>query len=292
MLSRRSLLVGAGAGAVSLAAVAAGLGLRPDGTDVADGVRVRIGEPLPRVTPGPVERGTFTSAARLGEQVDWALLRPPGVDGPLPLVVALHGHGGTTAALLGPEWGLPQFLAQVVADGAAPVAIATASAGKTFYHPRPSGEDAGAMVTDELLPMLLARDDVALRPIGLLGWSMGGYGVLRLAGLLGPGKVAAVVASSPGLYTDPEAAHPNGFRDAAEYERYSVMDLQSQLADIPVRIDIGTEDPFYEVTRTYVAGFPDDADLTVDLTDDFGHEVVYSRRMMPAELRFLADHLR
>lgn len=238
-------------------------------------------------TAGPVVQDTFVSAARGGISTRWALIRPPDVDGPLPLVVALHGHGGSTAGLLSETWDLPGALARaVVDDGVAPFALATVSGGTSFWHPRPWGEDAGAMVLDELLPLLRGRSDVAPGAIGMLGWSMGGYGVLRLAGLLGQQAVAAVVASSPGLYTRARSAHPDGFVDAAEYRRFSVMDAQSDLEGIPVRIDIGTSDPFFDATRVYVDGFPAGADVTAEYGDG-GHEIFFTQRVLPAQLAFL-----
>jgi dienelactone hydrolase len=311
VLSRRSLLR---AGAVGLAGTGLGVGAvaaldavrddggraavpAPDGPDGLDGPSSPDVPPAsdaaaaPNVEPGPVEIGTFVSAARGGVETRWSLTRPPGVRGPLPVVVALHGHGGSTADLLDSDWDLPGALARaVVTDGVAPFALATVTGGSSFWHERPWGEDAGAMVTDELLPMLLARPDVLVAPVGLIGWSMGGYGVLRLAGLLGPNRVAAVVASSPGLYTDPATAHPDGFVDEAEYRRFSVMDDQADLAGIPVRIDIGTSDPFHDATRAYVDGFPPDADLVAEFGDG-GHELVFSQRVLPAELAFLGEHV-
>lgn len=239
---------------------------------------------VPDVRPGPVETGTFVSADRLGLSVPWSIIRPPHVHGPLPVVVALHGHGGSTAQLVS-QWGVPQFLAAAVAAGTPPFAIATVNGGVSFWHPRPWGEDAGAMVIDELLP-LVARHGLPTRRIGLLGWSMGGYGALRLAGLLGADRVAAVCAGSPGLYTDPAQAHPDGFVDAAEYERFSIMDDQRQLAGIPVRVDVGTEDPFYAAVRSYLDGFPPTADLTVT-TAAAGHEVDFSLGMLASDLAWL-----
>jgi S-formylglutathione hydrolase FrmB len=141
------------------------------------------------------------------------------------------------------------------------------------------------MVTDELLPMLQQRGFDTTR-IGLLGWSMGGYGVLRLAGLRGRDATAAVVATSPALWSDPDDASTTGFADAEEYEKYSVFHDQDQLAGIPVRIDIGTGDPFYRDVQDYVAGFPDDADVTSTF-EPGGHTPGYWRRMLPAQLDFL-----
>lgn len=285
-LSRRTILL-SGAAAISGAA-AVGVGLSFDRAGPTEDLGVAI-------TPGPVVQGSFTSAARgrggRGVATQWALIRPPDIDGPLPVVVALHGHGGSSAALTGEPWDLPSALAEaVVRDGIAPFALVTVSGGSSFWHERPSGEDAGAMVTEELLPMLLARPDVTDDRIGLLGWSMGGYGVLHLGAILGPERVAAICASSPGLYEDPDLAHPDGFRNAAEYQRFSVMEAQSDLAGIPLRIDIGTEDPFYAATRAYVDGFPRSAEVSATFGAG-GHEIDYSKRMLPAELAFLAAHV-
>jgi len=284
-IGRRTLLT-AGIAGVAGVGLGVGTGLSLDALSSADG-----DDDLSAVQPGPVVRDTFVSAARGGLATRWSLIRPPDVVGPLPLVVALHGHGGSTEALLAEPWALPGALARAVAaDGVAPFAVATVSGGKTFWHERPWGEDAGAMVIDELLPMLLARDDVLVEPIGMLGWSMGGYGVLRLAALLGPNRVAAVVASSPGLYDEPARAHPNGFVDEAEYERFSVMDRQRDLAGIPVRVDIGTEDRFYPATRRYVDGFAAHADVESHYSEG-GHEIGYTRRVMPDELAWLGERV-
>jgi predicted esterase len=247
---------------------------------------------VPDIDPGPVVLGELTSRRMMGQRERWAVARPPGASGLLPLVVALHGHGGGVARLMGPELDLPRYLAAAVADGVPPFAIAVVNGGNGFWHERPSGEDSGAMVVDELLPLLAGRADLQVRTdrIGLLGWSMGGFGVLHLAPVLGADRVAAVCASSPGLYTDPAAAHPDGFADPAEYEHFSVMDRQGDLDGIPVRIACGTRDYFYDATRTYVEGFADDADLTVAFGPG-AHELAFTRRSMPDDLAFVADHL-
>ena len=247
---------------------------------------------VPDVAAGPVERGTFVSERRLGTSVDWTLTRPPAAAGVLPVVVALHGGGGDAARLVGPDYGLPQFLAAAVADGAPPYAIATVDGGTSYWHAQPDGEDAGAMVVDELLP-LLAERGVATGPtdrIGLLGWSMGGYGVLHLGGLLGAERVSAVCAVSPALWTDPDDASRSGFADAAEYDDFRVTGRQADLSGIAVRIDCGTGDPFYFGVRDYVEGFPAEVDLATTW-EPGGHDTGYRRRMLPAELAFLGEHV-
>ncbi|MDO9454487.1 esterase family protein [Nocardioides sp.] len=282
MLTRRTLLVG---GLVGVAASGCGV----------DTVPVSQLPPTPDVAPGPVVLGEFTSRRRLGARVRWGVTRPPGVDGPLPLVVALHGHGGGVAQLFGPDLALPRYVAAAVAGGIPPFALAVVNGGNGFWHERPTGEDGGAMVVEEFLPLLAGSADADVRAgaadrIGLLGWSMGGYGVLHLAPVLGADRVAAVCASSPGLYTDPTQAHPDGFADPAEYERFSVMDRQADLSGIPVRVACGTRDYFFDAVETYVEGFPDDADLEVAFGDG-AHELAFTRRSLPEDLGFVASRL-
>ncbi|MFT4287586.1 alpha/beta hydrolase [Nocardioides sp.] len=219
----------------------------------------------------------LTSTAR-GRKVAWSLIRPPG-DGVFTAVIALHGLGQdhTITRSLGAGRLIPERHR---------FAIAAPDGGTSYWHPH-RGEDAGAMVTDELLPRLA---DLGLRTdrIGLLGWSMGGYGALRLAGLLGPGRVAAVAAVSPALWVDGADASASGFDDAAEYARYSVLGRQHDLAGIPIRIDCGADDPFAAAVRTYRAGF---ATAPAGRFSPGGHDRDYWRRVLPGELRWLGSRL-
>ncbi|WGL50960.1 alpha/beta hydrolase-fold protein [Nocardioides sp. BP30] len=290
MLSRRTLLTAPLAVGVGGAAVFAGVqeGVLPGrarmhralGWTGADGT-------IPDVAPGPIISGSFVSAARGGVRTGWSLIRPPRVAGKLPLVVTLHGRGGDHRTFVH-ELGGPQFLAQAVSRGVAPYAIASVDGGESYWHPH-HGQDAGAMVTEELLP-LLAEHDVETRTLGFHGWSMGGYGALRLAGLLGSRRVRGVAVASPALWVDASGVSPAGFSSAAEYDRYSVFDRQSDLAGIPVRVDIGREDPFYVAVRRYVAGFPASAHVRSTF-EEGAHEAGYWRRMLPAELAFLGSTL-
>ena len=288
MLTRRALLLGS---TTTLAVGAAG------GVGVQQGVlpgrpwlQAHLGlngeaGTVPDVEPGPVERGTFVSRARLGAPTRWALVRPPDVTGPLPLVIALHAYGHDIENLLGPGFGLPQHLAAAVAAGAPPFQLAMADGGRTYWHERPDGEDAGAMVVDELVP-LLQRRGVPTERFGLIGWSMGGFGTLHLAGQLGSARVPAAVATSAALWTDADDAPPRAFDDEAEWEAFTPFGRQEDLDGIRLRLDCGTGDPFYRAVEEYAEGFPADADLTVTF-EPGGHTAGYWRRMLPAQLAFL-----
>ncbi|HET7430609.1 MAG TPA: alpha/beta hydrolase-fold protein [Nocardioides sp.] len=288
-VTRRSLLLGGAGAAAGVLALGAGLeeGWLPGRTRLRhalglDGPAGRI----PDVTRGPSVSGSFTSAARLGAETGWSVLYPGPPVEPLPVVVALHGLGGDHRTWVD-ELGVDRFLTAAVAAGLPPFAVATVDGGTTYWHPRPSGEDAGAMVVDELLP-LLRRHELDTGRLGFLGYSMGGYGALRLAPIVGARRVRAVGAMSPALWTDPASASRSGFADAAEYQRYSVLGHQADLDGIRVRISCGRDDPFYAADRAYVAGFRQPV-----TTDDGpgGHDPAYWTRVLPGQLASLGRAL-
>ena len=275
MLSRRGFLVG-GAALTGVAAAGVAVAGAHDGP---------VSEPPPDVTPASVDRGSFVSRHRPGVDTNWVVLRPPGAPAVLPVVVALHGLRQDAETVVGSSLYVDRYLTAAVADGVPPFAVVAVDGGTSYWHRRPDGEDTGAMVVDELLP-LIAEQGLDVSRIGLLGWSMGGYGALRLAGLLGPDRVGAVVASSPAIWQDGGDASSSGFVDAAEYAEYSVLGHQDDLAGIPVRVDVGTGDPFYRAVQDYVDGFADDAEVTSTFRPG-AHDAAYWRRMLPAQLRFL-----
>jgi dienelactone hydrolase len=288
-ITRRGLLLGAG----GTAAVVAAAGLAVDEGWLPGEYRLRrlLGQTgpagrIPDVAPGRVVSGSFVSRDRLGVRVGWSVIYPGPRPERLPVMVSLHGlHGDHTTAIT--DLGLDRFLPAAVGAGVPPFAIATVDGGNTYWHQRPSGEDAGAMVLDELLPRL-ADQRLDIGRLAFQGWSMGGYGALRLAALEGASRVRAVAAFSPALWTDPHDASASGFADAAEYLEYSVLGHQRDLDGIAVRVDCGREDPFYPADRAYVDGF----DRPVTATFQAGaHDAAYWTRMVPAQLAFVGRRL-
>jgi predicted esterase len=291
--SRRAVLLAAGVGTVGAVGVGLGIeqGVIPGRPAIQSGLGLN-GEPgrVPDVRPGRLVSGSFVSQARGGVRTGWAVARPPtAADGELPVLVVLHGLGADHRSAMGSRLGLDRFLAAGVRAGLPAYAIASVDGGTSYWHRRPDGEDAGRMVLEEFLP-LLAQQGLSTARIGLLGWSMGGYAALRLGALLGPKRCAVIVAESPALWTDGADASRSGFRNAAEYAEFSVFGHQDELADIPVRIDCGTGDPFYRATQSYVDGFPPRASIKVGFQRG-AHDLAYWRRMVPAQLRFVGRHL-
>lgn len=287
--TRRGLLTGAGLLAVGTGVGGFGVreGVLPGRTWLEGRFGDRVDGPVPDVAAGRVVEGSFVSGARRGVRCGWAVAYPPGRarDGDLPVAVVLHGKHGNHAKVFDHDYlALDKFLAVAVAESGTPFALASVDGGNSYWHARDSGEDAGAMVHDELLP-LLARHGLRTDRVGLMGWSMGGFGALSLAGRWGADRVAAVVAESPALFRSYQDATPGAYDDPADYASVTVFGRQDELAGIPLRIDCGTADPFLDATRAYVESFPT---RPAGVFSEGGHDVGYWRSMAPAQLRFLA----
>lgn len=239
----------------------------------------------PPLSPAPTfVSGSFVSAARGGIATNWAIARPPGQTAPLRPVIALHGKGGSAAQVM--AGGVEQGLAEAVDAGLPPFAVVAVDGGGSYWHSRASGEDSGAMVLDELIPMLGVQG-LDVSRVGFLGWSMGGYGALLLGARLGAPRTAAICAVSPALWTAAGAAAPGAFDDAADYAANSVWDLPG-LASIPIRIDCGDSDPFYSATRQFIAQLPNPP---AGGFSPGGHDAAFWSSQLPAELTWMAPLL-
>lgn len=141
------------------------------------------------------------------------------------------------------------------------------------------------MITSEFLPLLASRG-LRVDRIGLLGWSMGGYGALLYAVTAGRGRVAATVAASPALWLDSEDAARGAFDDAADFREHSVFGRS--FGDVAVRIDCGRDDPFADAVRELRSELEPTPAGGLQAGD---HTAGYWRRMLPEQLAFLDEHL-
>ena len=144
------------------------------------------------------------------------------------------------------------------------------------------------MVVDELLPRA-RRHGVTTDRIGLLGWSMGGYGALRLGGPTSARSgSAAVVAVSPALWTRPRRRATRRVRRRGGVRAVLRSSAeQDDLAGIPVRVDCGTGDPFYRDGRGVRRRLPRRRRPHQHVRAGRATTAAYWRRMLPAELEFL-----
>ncbi|WP_020580211.1 alpha/beta hydrolase [Actinopolymorpha alba] len=289
--SRRSFLT---AGAGILAAGAAGVGLVESRLlpgrvtlHTALGLTGPDGS-VPRTQPGPRVTRKFTSPARQGQQVTWSASYPPGseTNARLPVVLALHGRDADHRFAFD-DLGLDRFVAAAVAEWPTPFVVVSVDGGAaSFWHRRKNGDDPQSMILTELLPRLADRG-LRTEKIGLIGWSMGGFGALLLAQRR-PDRVAAVAAVSPALWQEYADVRPGAFDSRTDFEANNVYADQAALRGIRVRVDCGRDDPFAPATRAFVEG------LHPRPTGGFqpgAHTGGYWRRMVPDQLAFLAWNL-
>lgn len=237
-----------------------------------------------RHAPGELVDGSFASSAMEGVEVGWSISYPPGHEpgDRLPVVVTLHGRGEDHTAAFS-RLRLDHVLAGVVAAGVRPFAVASVDGSDHgYWHRRSDGTDAGAMVVDEFVPMLRRRGLDTTR-LGLHGWSMGGYGAMLLAGK-DRLPVRAVAVASPALFTSAGSTPQGAFDSAADFDAHDVYAHPEWLDGVPLRLDCGRSDPFYEASRAFAG---DLAHRPAGGFEAGAHTAAYWRAVAPAELRFL-----
>ncbi|MBO0825050.1 MAG: hypothetical protein J2P27_14545 [Actinobacteria bacterium] len=245
---------------------------------------------VPRVAAGPVLTSSFASRFRRRE-VEMVIMRPPGADGPLPVALVLHGAGGNARTAI--SLGYPQYLA-VAASGSSATRFAAVSVdggGSSYWHRRDDRDDPQAMLIQEVLPRL-GRQGYLTSKIGLIGWSMGGYGALLLASSLPPTRVAAVAASSPAIFPSYAAAisaNRGSFDSPADFAANDISSPPrlAALKRIPCRIDCGSSDPFAAQSAAFRRGLGN----PVGAVSAGCHDQAFWRRALPAELGFLGEHI-
>lgn len=204
----------------------------------------------------------------------------------MPVVIALHGFGGDADWMM--DLGFPALLDAVVRDGARPFGYVTVDGGpRSYYHPRADGTDAGAMVIGELLPKLKSAGFDISR-LGLCGFSMGGFGALRLAATY-RSQVRAAAATAPAVWTRAGDSPPVAFDSADDWRTHGLMADPTVLQGIPLRIDCGLDDPFAPAVRTLRSRL---TPTPAGGMSPGGHTADFVRTHLPAQLRFLADRLR
>jgi enterochelin esterase-like enzyme len=182
------------------------------------------------------------------------------------------------------SFGVEQGLADLVNAGRQPFAVVAVDGGDSYWHRRAGGEDSGAMVLNELIPMLPSKG-LDITRIGFIGWSMGGYGALLLGGQLGPARTAGICAVSPALYQSYTASTIGAFDSYDDWTKNTVFGMQS-LSSIPLRVDCGNDDRFCPAAHQFIA------QLHKQPAGGFtpgGHDEAYWRQQLPSELAWLAS---
>lgn len=247
--------------------------------------------------------GSFVSAFRPGLPTGWSVAMPttalpesaaaePATEqaatgnGQLPVAVFLHGTGSGNGFLFG-ELGAQAVLQRHLRDGGTPFAIASVDGGDSWWHARTDGTDTQSMLLTEFLP-LLAGQGLDTGRLGLFGLSMGGFGVLLLASQKKIPGLRAVAAMSPAVWARYEDSREHAFDSPEDFAANDVFALRPRLADLPTRIDCGTDDDLVATVQDYVSALPDPFEGGFQ---PGAHEAAYWRRILPDVVDFLAENL-
>jgi len=302
MVTRRTFLLGALGTAVLAAGgavVAIEDGVLPGRTRLADLTGACDVDGFPATGPvGAITSGRFASSAR-GRDVGWSLALPPGHTAPtgLPVTLILHGRGDDHSSGF-TQLKLHQFLAAYTRAGGTPFALAAVDGGDSYWHPRGDGDNPPRMVTEEFLPML-GKLGLRTDTIGVLGWSMGGYGALLFAreanrgtlsgvGTSGRTAIVAAAASSPALFASYRASASGAFDNGADFARYGDLVSEPDVGKTALYVGCGATDAFTGETRRYRANASPRA--AGDISKGC-HTGGYWRSVAAAQISFMGNHL-
>ncbi|GAA1035803.1 alpha/beta hydrolase-fold protein [Virgisporangium ochraceum] len=264
-VSRRAVLAG-GAGV----AAAAGVWLLPTARDLLPDELTGGPEPVvPDAPPGDERLERRGSVAR-SREVDLYTAVPEGHGDGWGLPVCVVLHGGSKSPRDFPGLGLGRFLTAAVDRGAAPFVLVGASGDRLRWRPS-TGDDPQRMVHEEI-PAWCAERGFDTRRMAVWGWSMGGYGALRIAQTF-PGLVRSVAAFSPAVQRGDD-----------------VFDGVARLRGIPVGLWCGRDDDFYDDVRALHRALP--AGPVAGGYTDGRHNFGYWSRVIPAAFAFVASTLR
>jgi len=185
----------------------------------------------------------------LGRSIDEVGVVPKG-GGRRPLLVLLHGRGGS------PDGMLHQELFDALRDlgDRAPAVVVVNGGDHSFYHDRRDGRW-GSYVLREAVPDAVRRLGADPRRVAIGGNSMGGYGALLAASR--DDRFCAVGGHSAALWPEPGATAEGAFDDAADYARNDVYGTSTWNPAVwrgtRVWMDVGRDDPFRQADQDFAA---------------------------------------
>ncbi|MDT5026543.1 MAG: hypothetical protein QOE61_2969 [Micromonosporaceae bacterium] len=294
-ISRRSVIIASSAlgaaGGMGLWALLAEARLLP-GRGVMDNAlgRCDIESAPPEAEPGTMVRASFFSAHR-SRSVGYVLAFPPKITpgAALPVCLVLHGWGASYRDPFD-QVGYHRLLAGAVAAGVPPFVLASVDGGETYWHPRADGDDPLGMLTEDF-PTVLTQHGLPVDRLGVLGYSMGGYGALAAASAA-PKRFVAAVANSPAVwrsYGEANKVNAKAFDSAEDWRRWG--DLRTRTANlkgVALRVDCGESDSFEPAISALREQFPDPG--VVHIAKGC-HDNAFWRSVAPEQLKLIGTAL-
>lgn len=235
-------------------------------------------------TLAPNQPVSIERVASMARRTDAELIciRPAGIGGRLPTCLALHGRGSGARMYL--DLGLPALLDAAVAQVGRPFAVVAVDGGDSYWVAGETADDPLRMLLEDM-PNWLDNRGLVSTPFAAFGISMGAYGALNYVRHTALGAVAAI---SPALFTSWEDARSReAFASQKTWEATEPLRHLEEIGDVPLGVWCGTDDPFIRAARRLVdTAKPKVSDIgSGDHTDD------YWKRVLPAVLRFVGNHL-
>lgn len=207
-----------------------------------------------------------------------------------PLLVFLHGRGGSEDSFSGDE---AVFEGLAALGRRAPIVAFPDGGVHGYWHDRDGG-DWGRYVLREVIPRVESRFGIDPGRLAIGGISMGGFGAYDLA-LAHPRRFCAVGGHSPALWFAADETAPGAFDDSADFARNDVVGMVRRnpeaFAGMRVWNDYGDEDPFRAYDEGFVAYLRADGAQLSAHSWAGGHDAAYWNRHWPAYLRFYANAL-
>jgi S-formylglutathione hydrolase FrmB len=237
--------------------------------------------------------GRLTSAAT-GRKHNWTLTYPAGhgTGEHLPVAIVLHGSEQNAYTMLG--LGYPGRLDALIAAGEAPAFALASIDGYNGYYERKGSRDYGKLVATEFLGLLAARGLDTSR-LALTGWSMGGWGALRLAQHQLHGRVKVVTATSTPCYSSwkSQPAYVRSDQTKAQFTANNFYHQPELLTNLPIYLLCGTKDGFYKGNKAFAKVLGKARGVRKPKTSftSGSHSTKYWKSVVERQLRYIGTYL-
>ncbi|MFL5896705.1 MAG: alpha/beta hydrolase [Thermoleophilaceae bacterium] len=216
---------------------------------------------------------------------------PAGAAGRRPLLVFLHGRGGTENSDMR---NAAMFAGLAEAGRRAPVIAFPYGGRSSYWHNRRDGRWSDWVVR-EVIPAIERRFHTDRRRIAIGGISMGGYGALEIA-RLHPGRFCAAGGHSPAIWQTGGETAAGAFDDAADFARHDLVGSARRTPHVWGRtrlwVDAGATDPFQPGDRAFVRALRNgNVAVSAHLRSHGGHEHSYWQRHWRDYVAFYARAL-